>query len=152
MLGLCHCTRLFLVTVNRGCFLAAAPHYSALLLLFWAHLKGTWASVAVARELSTWGLLALSTGSIAVVHGLSCSVACEIFLVQGLNPCFCIGEQTYHWATREALILGFRSFIAFSSSWSLCPLVSPRFRLSPRNERYWRLCCSCLSLPQKSLI
>ena len=28
-----------------------------------------------------------STGSIAVVHGLSCSTACGIFPDQGLNPC-----------------------------------------------------------------
>jgi len=28
-----------------------------------------------------------STGSIAVVHGLSCSEASWIFLDQGLNPC-----------------------------------------------------------------
>ena len=29
----------------------------------------------------------LSTGSIAVAHGLSCSLACGIFLDQGLNSC-----------------------------------------------------------------
>ena len=28
-----------------------------------------------------------STGSVVVAHGLSCSVACGIFLDQGLNPC-----------------------------------------------------------------
>ena len=27
------------------------------------------------------------TGSVVVVHGLSCSLACEIFLDQGSNPC-----------------------------------------------------------------
>jgi len=28
-----------------------------------------------------------SIGSVVVAHGLSCSVACGIFLDQGLNPC-----------------------------------------------------------------
>ena len=37
-------------------------------------------SVVVARELC-------STGSVVVVHRLSCSVACGIFPDQGLNPC-----------------------------------------------------------------
>ena len=34
-----------------------------------------------------------STGSIVVIHQLSCSVVCGIFLVQGLNPCL------LHWQT-----------------------------------------------------
>ena len=38
------------------------------------------ASLVVERRL--W-----DTGSIAVAHGLSCSMACGIFLAQGLNPC-----------------------------------------------------------------
>ena len=39
-----------------------------------------------------------STGSIVVVHGLSCSGACRIFLDQGSNLCrSCIGRQIlYH--------------------------------------------------------
>ena len=37
-------------------------------------------SVVVARGLQ-------STGSVVVAHQLSCSVACGIFLDQGLNPC-----------------------------------------------------------------
>ena len=42
------------------------------------------------------GFSLLSTGSragalVVVVHGLSCSKACGIFLDQGLNPCLC------HW-------------------------------------------------------
>ena len=39
-----------------------------------------WASVVVARGLH-------SAGSVVVVHGLSCSAACGIFLDQGSNPC-----------------------------------------------------------------
>ena len=45
-----------------------------------AQALGTWASVAVARRL--W-----SSGSVVVVHGLSCSAACGIFLDQGSNQC-----------------------------------------------------------------
>ena len=36
-------------------------------------------------------------------HGLSCSMACGIFLDQGSNPESCTGRQIlYHWTTREA--------------------------------------------------
>ena len=45
-----------------------------------AQALGVWASVAVARGLS-------STGSVVVVHRLSCSTACGIFPDQGSNPC-----------------------------------------------------------------
>ena len=44
---------------------------------------GTWASVVVARGLSSCGTWA----SVVVAHGLSCSAACGIFPDQGLNPC-----------------------------------------------------------------
>ena len=41
---------------------------------------------------------------VAVVHGLSCPTACEIFLNQGSNPWPCIGRQMLkHWTTREDL-------------------------------------------------
>ena len=43
-------------------------------------LYGGWASVVVVPGLS-------STGSVAVVHRLSCSAACGIFPDQGLNLC-----------------------------------------------------------------
>ena len=43
-----------------------------------------------------------SAHSVVVGHGLSCSVACGIFLVQGSNPCPCIGRQILnHCTTRE---------------------------------------------------
>ena len=35
----------------------------------------------------------LSTGSVVVVHGLSCLTACGILLGQGLNPVPCIGRR-----------------------------------------------------------
>ena len=44
------------------------------------------ASVVVAHRLQ-------SAGSVVVVHGLSCSAACEIFPDQGSNPC------PLHWQT-----------------------------------------------------
>ena len=52
---------------------------------------GAWGSVVRAQAL---------TGSGVVMHRLSCSTACGIFLDQGLNHVFCIGWWTlYHWAT-----------------------------------------------------
>ena len=62
-------------------------HCSAQLLIAVASLVServtflqAWTSVVVARGL-------LSTSSIVVVHGLSCSSACGILLYQGSNPC-----------------------------------------------------------------
>ena len=52
-----------------------------------AQALGTWASEVVACGLSSCGSRALSAGPVVVAHGLSCSVACGIFLGQGLNPC-----------------------------------------------------------------
>ena len=43
-------------------------------------LKGAWASVVVASGLRNCGSRALGTRSVAVVHWLSCPVACGIFL------------------------------------------------------------------------
>ena len=45
-----------------------------------ARALGAQASVVVARRLQ-------SAGSVVVVHGLSCSAVCGIFLDQGSNPC-----------------------------------------------------------------
>ena len=53
------------------------------------------ASVVAARRLQ-------SGGSVVVVQGLSCSMACWIFLDHGLNPCSCIGRWILiNWTTRE---------------------------------------------------
>ena len=49
-----------------------------------------------------------STGSAVVVHGLSCSVACGIFLDRDQTRVSCVGRWIlYHWATREAPINAF---------------------------------------------
>ena len=62
------------LAVVRGFLLAVASLVSE------HRLWGAWASGVVA--LGLW-----NTGSGAVVHGLSCSAACGIFLDQGSNPC-----------------------------------------------------------------
>ena len=86
MLGLHCCTGFSLVAVSRGHFLVvvhglltavASPVVECGLRLQLLRLQG---SVVVVPRL--W-----STGSIVVVHGPSCSVACGIFLDQGSNPC-----------------------------------------------------------------
>ena len=43
------------------------------------------ASLVVASHCRAWALELM--GSVTVAHGLSCSIACGIFLDQGLNPC-----------------------------------------------------------------
>ena len=53
------------------------------------------------------GLQALQPmGSVVGVHGLSCPMACGIFLDQELNPCPCISRWILiHWISREVPIL-----------------------------------------------
>ena len=45
------------------------------------------ASVVAPRRFNNRGTWALDTYSIVIAHGLSCSVACGIFLDQELNVC-----------------------------------------------------------------
>ena len=52
-----------------------------------ARALGAQASVVAARGLSVCGVRAESAGSVVVVRGLSCSMACRIFLDQGANLC-----------------------------------------------------------------
>ena len=62
-------------------------------------LQGARASVVAAPRLE-------STGSVVMVHGLSCSSARGIFLDQRSNPCLLRWQaDLYHWATREIPIL-----------------------------------------------
>ena len=89
--------RLSLVAASGAtlCCSARASHCSGFCCGVWA--LGMQASLVVARGLQ-------SAGSVVVVHGLSCSMACGIFLDQGSNPCLSIGRQTLsHCAAREAL-------------------------------------------------
>ena len=51
-------------------------------------LQGTWASVVTAD--AQYSRL---VGSVVVVHGLSCSALCGIFLEQGSNPCPLLTNQ-----------------------------------------------------------
>ena len=61
---------------------------------------GEWASLAEELRLQGVGALAvvalLSTGSVAVVRGLSCSEACGIFPDQESNPCLLHGQTRCH--------------------------------------------------------
>ena len=63
-----------------------------------AQARGVWASVVAACRLWT-------TGSVVVVHALSCSTAGGIFLDQGSNLYLsCIGRWIlHHWAARHVL-------------------------------------------------
>ena len=73
-------------------------------------LQGVRASVVATREAPRlW-----SIGSVAVVHGLSCSTACGIFLDQGLNPCL------LHWQ-KDSLPLSYQGSprSCFVKSWKL---------------------------------
>ena len=89
MQGIHCCVGSFLVVENRGLLSGC----------------GAWA-------FSLWWLLLLqSTGSAVVVHGLTCPKACEIFPDQGSNGVSSIGRQIlYHWVTREAPTLHFKSW------------------------------------------
>ena len=69
VLDLCSCARFSPVVVSRGYSVVVVPRILIAV-----------ASLVAAPEL--W-----STGSVAVVYGLSSSEACGIFLDQGLNPC-----------------------------------------------------------------
>ena len=80
VLGLCYCSGFSLVVVS-GLLIVVVS------LVVEHRLSGKWASVVAACGLSSCGSQALSTGSIVVVHGLSCSAICGIFPDQGLNGC-----------------------------------------------------------------
>ena len=69
LLDLCSCAGFSPVVTSRGYSLVVVPRIL----------------IAVASLVAAPGLW--STGSIAVVYGLSCSEACGIFLDRGLNSC-----------------------------------------------------------------
>ena len=82
---------------------------------------GERASGCIAQALSAWASVAADCGSwnwgsVAAVHGLSCSVACGIFLDQGLNPC------SLHCPMELA--------------WPQCPTQGTKSR--PQNNKYSR--------------
>ena len=81
----------------RGLFLVAA---SGAYCSLWCS-----GSCCRARALGTWA-------SVVVVHGLSCSVACGIFLDQGSNLCPLVGRQILnHCTTREVPDIHFKRII-----------------------------------------
>ena len=81
----------FLAVLGLGCCLASLPAERAdcSLVVQASHCRGSPCEACFCGAL-TWVAAASglwSTGSVVVVHGLSCSVACGIFWDQGLNPC-----------------------------------------------------------------
>lgn len=108
---------LALVAARRLSLVAASESYSSCRV---------WASHSVASLITEHGLKGMQALA-AVVHDLSCPIACEIFLNQGSNLWPCIGRQMLkHWTTREA----------------------------PREEILWCPCCTFLrtTLLQNTLI
>ena len=80
-LSLRWCSRLSLVVASGGySSLQCTASYSGVFSCCRAQASGTQASIVVAHSL-------YNSGSVAVVHGLSCSVACEIFQDRGSNQC-----------------------------------------------------------------
>ena len=71
-------------------------------------LEGNQASAVVACGLSSGSQQAPDAGSIAVVHGLSCPMACGIFLGRDQTGIPHIAKWTLnHWTTREARLDSF---------------------------------------------
>lgn len=71
-----------------------------------------------------------SAGAVAVVHRLSCSAACGIFLDQRPNPCLLNGRRTlYHWTAREASLKGLLHGKCddFNMAWVISPMLPNMF-------------------------
>ena len=66
---------------------------------------GARAAVVAACGLSSGGLGLSSAGSVVVAYGLSCYMACGIFLDQGSKPC------PLHWQVDSFFFLNIISFI-----------------------------------------
>ena len=89
---------LFLVALGLRCCARALSRLGKQGLLFIEVLGLLIASVSLLVALRLY-----SHGSVIVVHGVSYSKACGIFLDQGLNPCPLLSRWIlYHWAPREA--------------------------------------------------
>ena len=82
LLGLCFCAGFYLAAGSRSYSIIAVHRLlTAVTSLVAAHgLWGTRALTPVVSRLQ-------STGSVVVVHGLSCSTTCGVFMAQGYNPC-----------------------------------------------------------------
>ena len=91
MLGLGCCTGFPLVVTSRGYSLVAV--YGFLTVVASLAME-QWALGCVGFVAEAPGLW--STGSVVVVHGLSSSKACGIFLDQGSNHVSCTGSQSLY--------------------------------------------------------
>ena len=89
MLGLCCCVDFSLAVVSGGYSLAAVCRLLILVASLVAEhrLQGAWVSRAAAWGFSSYGFQALEHRLNSWGTWLSCSMACGIFLDQGLNPC-----------------------------------------------------------------
>ena len=95
--------RLSIVVVSEG-YTPVAVHRRSLkwLLLFWS----TGSRVHGLRYLQHMGSIVAtsgfySTGSIVVVHGLSCSTVFGIFLDQKLSPCHLHQQEDFLWLSHQ---------------------------------------------------
>ena len=95
MLGFRYCAGFSLVSESRGYSLVAVHRLLTVVASMVAKhdLSDLWASGAAAYRPSSVLPVLQSTGSTAVMHGLSCPAACGIFLDQGLNL------HILHWQT-----------------------------------------------------
>ena len=121
---------LFLAVVGLCCSIQAFSSCSERRLLF---VAACWLLLVVASVVelgvrlvgAVVGLHGLfSTGSVVWVHGLSCSLACEILLDQGLNWCS-LHCRCFPWTIGEAPCMHFtnicKTACAISSCFSLLP-------------------------------
>ena len=73
------------------------------------HSSSRCLGLSLSRPLLLWSTSSRHAGSVAVVHGPSCSVACGIFQTRARTRVPCIGRQILnHCATREAPRLCFK--------------------------------------------
>ena len=83
-LGLHCCERAFSSCGERGLLFVAVPGFSLRWLLL---LRSTGYRHTGFSNCGTWAQQLWLAGSVVVAHGLSCSMACGIFLDKGSNPC-----------------------------------------------------------------
>lgn len=96
VVGFAAARRLPLVVAGRGYPVAVCGLLTTGFSCGRAQAPGVWASVPVARGFE-------SVCPAAVAQGVSCSLACGIFLAQGSNQCPCIARRILNpWTTKEA--------------------------------------------------
>ena len=87
-------------------------------------LYGMWASVIAVLRLSGCGPRVWGTGSVALVHKLSYSAACRLFLDQGSNPYVLHWQVDYVPLNHLGSPLCHLNFVIFSQSGKIRALFS----------------------------